>query len=193
MKVALDAKACGPVMCWSRLKWRAGAGRLGDTARCGGGGRNSQPRRLQKVVEGRPGAVAGAGGEVRAGVTPGAMPLRDGRSAEKGSRKPLIFWVSLTFVGATARRATTRGAGRRSANAWPPSGKRSSEAAPADAREGSGNRGVATTGGAGILPISRHSGQWGADESLLQRRTPHLVSNATAEEPTEPVEMGGLS
>src|SRR5580700_5600330 len=43
------------------------------------------------------------------------MPLSDGRSEEKGSRKPLTFSVSPTSVGPTIRRATSAYTGRRSA------------------------------------------------------------------------------
>jgi len=54
----------------------------------------------------------------------GVLPLRTGRSEGKGSRKPLIFWVSPTSVGRTTGRANSRSTGKRSANAWRPSSQR---------------------------------------------------------------------
>ncbi len=59
-------------------------------------------------------------GEGKPELSLGDMPPSAGRSAGKGSRSPLTFWVSPTFVGRASRRAISRYAGKRSANVWQP-------------------------------------------------------------------------
>jgi len=71
--------------------------------------------------------------------------------------------------------------------------RNSGSAAHADARADSGDGAVAATGGAGVFPISRHSGQLGAEESVPERCAAYLVAKPSAAKPAEPSDRDGLS
>src|ERR1700694_2201432 len=121
------------------------------------------------------------------------MPLNGGRSVGEGSRKPLTFWVSLTFVGRIMRRILhgvpqdDRQADGGEAEGY--SAETATAFAPVDREHGE----VVTVSGSRLFPISRGTPQRATNESVPARSAAPVVAATSTAESTHPLELEQVS
>src|SRR6516164_8294704 len=148
-----------------------------------------------------PGAVAGAAGEVRAGIKLGEdapdriRALRRRAPEEAWSRQTgdLQLFGFCSHLWDELQGRLLRGPAKDHRQAHGSQAERNQGgAAAAHARVHRGHLEVVTVCGEGIFPISRHTGQRAATESVSGGRAAFLAASASAAESAEPLDLGAL-